>query len=98
MALRRLRALLASCLLADGYFSFTDKSRGYSSVPWFEDYELELGKAITAPPDAPWRDGVWRRDFERGVALVNPTGLARSVELEPGRRLRLEAKDGLLAR
>jgi hypothetical protein len=95
---RFFRYAYASCLLADGYFSFTDKARGYSSVPWFEAYGLELGQAITAPPDAPWRDGVWRRDFERGVALVNPTGSARTVELEPGRRLRLGAKDAIVLR
>ena len=94
--LRFFRYAYASCLLGDGYFSFTDKAQGHSSVPWFEAYELELGKAITAPPDAPWREGVWRRDFERGVALVNPTGAAKTVQLEPGRRLRLEAKDGIV--
>ncbi|HJS37811.1 MAG TPA: putative glycoside hydrolase [Burkholderiales bacterium] len=94
---RFFRYAYASCLLADGYFSFTDKSKGYGSVPWFEEYELELGKAVSPPPDAPWRDGVWRRDFERGVALVNPTGSAKTVALEPGaRRLRLAAKDGIV--
>ncbi|HEU4644030.1 MAG TPA: putative glycoside hydrolase [Burkholderiales bacterium] len=94
--LRFFRYAYASCLLGDGYFSFTDKARGYSSVPWFEDYEIELGKALSPPPDAPWREGVWRRDFERGVALVNPTGSARTVELEPGRRLRLGAREGIV--
>jgi hypothetical protein len=93
---RFFRYAYASCLLGDGYFSFTDKARGYSSVPWFKEYELELGNASSPPPGAPWRDGVWRRDFERGVALVNPTGSAKTVELESGRRLRLEAKDGIV--
>jgi hypothetical protein len=32
---------------------------------------------------------VWRRDFERGVALVNPTASEVTVTLEPGlKRLR----------
>lgn len=94
--LRFFRYAYASCLLDDGYFSFTDKARGYSSVPWFAEYELRLGKATSPPPRAPWRDGVWRRDFERGVALVNPAGWAKTVELEPGRRLSLAAKDGIV--
>lgn len=93
---RFFRYAYASCLMGDGYFSFTDKSKGYSSVPWFEDYGIELGRALSPPPDAPWREGVWRRDFERGVALVNPTRSARSLELEPGRRVRLGAKDGIV--
>jgi len=93
---RFFRYAYASCLLADGYFTFTDRSKGYGSVPWFKEYDIELGKATSPPPAAPWREGVWRRDFERGVALVNPTGSAKTVELEPGRRLRLETKDGIV--
>src|SRR5256884_33038 len=34
-----------SCLLDDGYFSFTDKSREYSSVPWVDEYDHKLGYA-----------------------------------------------------
>jgi hypothetical protein len=93
---RFFRYAYASCLLGDGYFSFTDKAAGYSSVPWFKQYEIELGKAVSPPPDAPWRDGVWRRDFERGVALVNPTGSAKSLELRTGLQVRLAAKDGIV--
>jgi hypothetical protein len=104
---RFFRYAYASCLLEDGYFSFTGKAHGYSSVPWFEEYDYRLGKAASPPPAAPWRDGVWRRDFERGAVLVNPTGSPRSVELEPGlrrldgaavTRLRLGAKDGIVLR
>ena len=93
---RFFRYAYASCLLGDGYFSFTDKSKGYSSVPWFKEYEIELGKAASPPPEAPWRNGVWRRDFERGVALVNPAASAKSVTLESGLQLRLRAKDGIV--
>jgi hypothetical protein len=93
---RFFRYAYASCLLGDGYFSFTDKAAGYSSAPWFKEYEIELGRAVSPPPDAPWRDGVWRRDFERGVALVNPTGSAKTLELRPGLRVRLAAKDGVV--
>lgn len=83
---RFFRYAYASCLLEDGYFSFTDRTRGYSSVPWFDEYEHKLGKALALPPAAAWRDGVWRRDFEHGVVLVNPTAAARTVALERGLR------------
>jgi hypothetical protein len=76
----------ASCLLDDGYFSFTDKSREYSSVPWFDEYDHKLGNTLSQPPTAAWSQGVWRRDFRNGVVLVNPTSLAKTVELEPGLR------------
>ena len=83
---RLFRYAYASCLLDDGHFSFTDRSRGYSSVPWFDEYEHRLGRALSQPPVASWREDVWRRDFEHGVVLVNPGSAARTVELEPGLR------------
>ena len=75
-----------SCLLDDGYFSFTDKSREYSSVPWFDEYDHKLGYARSGPPTTAWTEEVWRRDFQNGVVLVNPTGSKKTVKLEPGLR------------
>jgi hypothetical protein len=86
MDYRFFRYAYASCLLDDGYFSFTDKSREYSSVPWFDEYDHKLGYARSGPPTAAWSQEVWRRDFQNGVVLVNPTILARTVKLEPGLR------------
>src|SRR5947208_3287852 len=37
-------------------------------------------------PAAAWSQGVWRRDFQNGVALVNPTILSRTVTVERGLR------------
>src|SRR5262249_4381627 len=35
------------------------------------------------PPTAAWQHGVWRRDFDHGIALVNPKGNgAQTVTLE----------------
>jgi len=83
---RFFRYAYTSCLLDDGYFSFTDKSRGYSSVPWFDEYDYKLGPAISKPPTAAWSESVWRRDFQNGVVLVNPTTAARIVTVESGLR------------
>ncbi len=83
---RALRYAYASCLLDDGYFSFTDRARGHAGVAWFDEFDLRLGRALGPPPSAPWSGGVWRRDFEHGVALVNPQARAQSVDLEPGLR------------
>jgi hypothetical protein len=79
---RTFRYAFASCLMDDGYFSYTDETTGYSSVPWFDEYDLRLGQAVTAPPTRAWQRGVWRRDFERGVVLVNPTNSIVEVLLE----------------
>ncbi|HEV2269447.1 MAG TPA: putative glycoside hydrolase [Steroidobacteraceae bacterium] len=73
---------LTSCLMNDGYYSFTNTARGYSGVVWFDEYNANLGQPTTSPPTAAWQNGVWRRDFSNGIALVNPKGNgARTVQL-----------------
>jgi hypothetical protein len=78
---------LATCLMDDGYYQFvsTASSSGgdYHAVMWFDEYDANLGGAIAAPPTAAWQSGVYRRDFQGGIALVNPKGNGlRTVLLE----------------
>jgi hypothetical protein len=84
--LQFMRYALGSCLLGDGYFSFTDEKAGYSSVPWFDEYDLKLGKALEPPPTQAWSNGVYRRRYEKALVLVNPAGVARTVAPGPGWR------------
>ncbi|HBA67255.1 MAG TPA: hypothetical protein DCZ48_13960 [Methylococcaceae bacterium] len=83
---QRLRYGLASCLMNDGFFSYTDESQGYSSVPWFDEFDVDLGKPVDPPPMAAWKDGIYRRLFERGLVLVNPTNQNKVVTIEAGFR------------
>lgn len=77
-----LRYGLASCLMNDAYFSFTNNATAYSGVSWFDEYDNNLGQA-QASPTAAWQSGVWRRDFDNGIALVNPKGNGtKTVTLE----------------
>lgn len=69
-----LRYGLASCLMDDGYFAFTDSSKGYHGVTWFDEFDANLGQATSSPATSAWQNGVYRRDFENGIALVNPKG------------------------
>jgi putative glycosyl hydrolase-like family 15 (GHL15) protein len=71
---KSLRYGLASCLLDNGYFAFTDPAKGYSGLVWFDEYDADLGQAVTPPATSAWQKGVYRRDFENGIALVNPKG------------------------
>lgn len=80
-----LRYGLASCLMDDGYFAFTDTAKGYGTVPWFDEFDAKLGKAIASPSLTAWQKGVYRRNFEGGTVLVNPKGNgAQDVVIEPG--------------
>ncbi len=73
---------LGTCLLNDGYYSFTNTAAGYYGVVWFDELNSNLGQGQTAPTAA-WQKGVWRRDFDNGIALVNPKGNgAQTVTLE----------------
>jgi hypothetical protein len=73
---------LGSCLLGDAYYSFTDTSKGYYGFTWFDEYDSNLGAGSTTPTAA-WSNGVWRRDFDNGIVLVNPKGNGpKTVTLE----------------
>lgn len=73
----------ASCLMGDAYFAFNDESQNYHGVPKFDEYDAKLGRAVSPPPTKAWSNGVYRRDFENGIALVNPKGNGtREVTLE----------------
>jgi hypothetical protein len=71
---KTMRYGLASCLLDNGYYAFSDETKGYSGVPWFDEYDFKLGKAVKPPATVEWQKGVYRRDFENGIVLVNPKG------------------------
>ena len=64
----------ASCLMNDAYYDFTNTANGYTGVVWFDEYNANLGQAMSAASTAAWQKGVWRRDFTNGIALVNPKG------------------------
>jgi len=73
---------LASCLLDDAYYAFS-AGNTYSAVSTFDEYDADLGQAVSPPSLTPWQKGVYRRDFENGIALVNPLGNGPvEVELE----------------
>lgn len=79
-----LRYGLGSCLLDNGYIS-VNPSGGYSSFAWFDEFGVDLGAPVSGPNNpnngtyssgglTVWQNGVWRRDFANGIALVNPKG------------------------
>jgi hypothetical protein len=73
----------ASCAMDDGYYSFNDQSHQNYGVPWFDEFNAKLGGAVSKPQVTAWQSGVYRRDFENGIVLVNPKGNGmRTVTLE----------------
>ncbi len=89
------RYSLASALMGNGYFKYSpDDGYHFGTVEWFDEFDLAgagttswLGLALAPPPEEAWQKGVYRRDFENGVALVNPRRNGRkTVTIEPGFR------------
>ncbi|MBI4457998.1 VCBS repeat-containing protein [Candidatus Uhrbacteria bacterium] len=84
---RRMRFGLASTLMGDGYFSFDFGETDHGQLWSYDEQDARLGRPlggpvnVLAPQIKDMRAGVWRRDFERGVALVNSTKETRTVVL-----------------
>lgn len=68
----RMRYGLATTLLGNGMYCYTDSALNYSSVPWFDEYDAPLGLSVTLPPTAAV-NGVFMREYENGLVLVNPS-------------------------
>jgi hypothetical protein len=85
---RKVRFGLCSTLMGDGYFSFDYGESSHAQLWRYDEYDAKLGKPLGAgrnilPDDSKnsWL-GVWRRDFENGVALVNPSAKSLTVNLD----------------
>lgn len=86
-----LRYAFATCLMDDGYFS---ASTDYNKIVWFDEFDLAgtkstkwLGKAVDGPRTSAWQNGVYRRNFQNGIVLVNPKGNGtKTVTIESGYR------------
>lgn len=65
------RYFLASCLMHDGYYV---SSYNYHSTEWFDEFDIDLGYPVDPPQSSEWMNGVYKREFENGLVLVNPKG------------------------
>ncbi len=96
---QRARFTIASASLGDGIgtltWSPTDAARGYSPQFWWDEYSVDAnGVSDTTGAHKGWlgqplaaahqQGHSWRRDFERGVVLVNPTLRPDTLDAGPG--------------
>jgi hypothetical protein len=93
---RKARFVLGSATLAGGVATIVwtagDPLRGYTPM-WYDEYAVDTsGRASAAAewkgwlgqPQGPARPidaGLWRRDFDHGIVIVNPNPLPASVAL-----------------
>jgi hypothetical protein len=77
----KVRFGLASTLMQDsGYFSYDYDNTNHGQLWWYDEYDVNLGKPlfpaynILDKTDEKFKPGLWRRDFENGIAMLNSTG------------------------
>jgi hypothetical protein len=75
----KMRFSLGSTLLGDGSFSFDYGVNDHSQTWWYDEYQTDLGKEVSAPinildkTNNTLKKGLWRRDFANGIVVVNST-------------------------
>ncbi|MFQ6130524.1 MAG: putative glycoside hydrolase [Armatimonadota bacterium] len=67
----RMRFGLATTLMGDGYYAYDLHTRWRGQRWWYPEYDAPLGYP-KAPADKQ-ADGTWRREFDGGTVIVNPT-------------------------
>jgi hypothetical protein len=92
---RLMRHNLVAAMMVDAYFSYSDGAGGnYTTLWWYDEYSVDLatgratGDALkkgylgqASGPAVKMANGVWRRDFANGIALVNNSNSTQTVPL-----------------
>jgi hypothetical protein len=83
----KVRFGLASALMGDGYFGYDFGDQDHGQFWEFDEYNAFLGRPLSAARNLsgstePVRAGLWRRDFENGVVLVNSSDKTLAVDFD----------------
>ncbi|MBI4142801.1 hypothetical protein HY480_02935 [Candidatus Uhrbacteria bacterium] len=95
---RAMRFGLTSAMLGGGFYSFDFGDLEHAQRWWYEAYEVAIGEPISGPAritdvraaslaanpvDADgFAPGVYRRDYDQGVVLVNATSIEQRVRFD----------------
>ena len=89
----RMRFGLATTLMGDGYFAYDLHTRWRGQRWWYPEYDAPLG--YPRGPAERREDGTWRREFDGGTVVVNPTLFDAPLQLRERHR---EASSGKVDR
>lgn len=85
--LQEMRFGLTSTLLGDGYYAFDFGDQDHGQMWWYNEYEAFLGEPVSVPYVQKTGStnfaskGIWRRDYTRGLVLVNTADTADTLDL-----------------
>ncbi len=80
----KMRFCLTSALLNDGYYSFDYGDQAHNQLWWYDEYSNFLGKPLNSAynlliQSTKIENGLWWRDFQNGIVLVNSTDSSKTV-------------------
>jgi len=78
----KVRFGLTSTLQGNGYFAFDYGTQDHSQLWYYDEYGVNLGYPNSESKNI--LGDVWRRNFTKGVVLVNSGNFSQSVDLGPG--------------
>jgi hypothetical protein len=83
---KKMRYGLTSALLGNGYYGFDNGDQSHNEIWWYDEYEASLGNPAGEPVNVKTgskvlSEGVWRRDFNNGMVLVNSSNKDEYIEL-----------------
>ena len=85
MDYKNMRFGLGSALLENGYYALDAGDQTHRERWWYDEYDLNLGKPVSEAMSLgglkDYAKDLWRRDFENGIVLVNPTMKVIEVDL-----------------
>lgn len=83
--LKNMRYGLASTLMLDGYYAFDYGDQNHNQTWWYDEYDVDLGQplgaAVSVTNKSQFDQDVWRREYQNGIAVVNPTAETKTIDL-----------------
>jgi len=85
---RNFRYGLTSTMLGEGYYSFDYGDQEHANLWWYDEYNFFMGRStgeienLLDPSSSQIKPGVWKRDFQNGVVLVNSTGTEQKINFD----------------
>lgn len=77
--------LVSSLLEDDIYFSFDYGDQDHGQTWWYDEYDIDLGDAISESfsqqDRTSYTEDVWQRQFENGISVVNSTPETQKISL-----------------
>ncbi len=82
---QKMRFGLTSALLVGGYYSFDFGDTDHGQTWYYDEYDADLGgslgQAVAGDGAKDFEAGVWQRNYEHGLAVVNSSNRTQTVSL-----------------